>query len=271
MYAYSELLEDERELASLGYQVEYIGKTVYGKLIPAFTRGNSPQALIVGGTHARENITSKLVATLAKEYTGDNICFLPLLNIDGAEIVKRGESAVPKKYIDLVKSCKGESYSLWKANGRGVDINVNYNADWGSGKSNIFKPNFENYVGKSPNSEPETLASVNLVYKYRFDTLLTYHTKGEVIYRNYKGVGDENRANLLYQKLGYPLLESTGSAGGFKDWFIKEGFGDGFTIEVGSNFCSHPLDDKDFDQIYRQNAGICELICGEKWNKTKNL
>lgn len=272
MYNYDELTKDSRFLIGCGYRVEYIGTTVYGKRIPAFLRGQKPHTLIVGGTHAREVVTCKLVVELAKGYKGDGICFVPMLNIDGVEIVEKGLSAVPGKYLQEVqRATNGQDLRLWKANGRCVDINVNYDADWGSGKSNIFLPSSENYVGRAPESEPETVASVDLVRKYGFDCLISYHAKGEVIYAGYGGVKNEKHANALSELIGYPHREAKSSAGGFKDWFIKKGFGDGYTIEVGKDEYNHPLDENAYPEIYSQNKDICALLESKEWISTKNL
>lgn len=271
MYSYYELLKDCEEFIRLGYRVEYIGKTVYGIRIPAILRGEKPDFLIVGGTHARENVTSKLVSHLAKEYEGDKICFLPLLNIDGTEIVRNGIKSVPREYRNLVERLKpNDGFSLWKANGRGVDINVNYDADWGKGISNRFEPWYENYVGEFPESEPETKASADLVRKYRFSTLITYHAKGEVIYHRYKGVGCDSNAQMLAYLTGYALEEVRGSVGGFKDWFIQERYGDGYTVEVGADCFEHPLPEYIYPEIYEQNKDLCSLLEDKEWKYTKN-
>ena len=39
---------------------------------------------------------------------------------------------------------------LWKANAKGVDLNVNFDARWGKGRRNVFSPAAENYVGPMP-------------------------------------------------------------------------------------------------------------------------
>ncbi len=245
---------------------------MYGKRIPAFLRGQKPHTLIVGGTHARENITSKLVVNLAKNYRGDGICFVPMLNADGVEIVENGLRSVPHAYRHAIaKIAKRQDLRLWKANGRCVDINVNYDADWGSGKSNVFVPSSENYVGLMPESEPETIASVNLVKRYKFDCLISYHSKGEVIYAGYGGIKNDSHIKALSNLIGYPHQQASGSAGGFKDWFIKEGFGDGYTIEVGNDELSHPLDESAYPEIYKQNKDICTLLESKEWILTKNL
>lgn len=266
MYSYQNLLEDTQLLKDIGYKVEYIGKTVYGKRIPAFLRGVKPKTLIVGGTHAREYITSKLVVQLAKEYSGDNICFVPMLNIDGVEIVNSRLKKVPQKYRKLIsKLLDGIDPKLWKANGRGVDINVNYRADWGKGASNLTYPHFENYVGAFCESEPETVASVKLCQKYKFTTLISYHSKGEVIYAGYGGIENKTHSQMLSNLIGYPVEVAKNSTGGFKDWFIKSGYGDGYTIEVGNDKYLHPLDDEVYLEIYDQNKDICSLLESNKW------
>ena len=62
-----------------------------------------------------------------------------MVNIDGVEI------AINNK-------------PLYKANANGVDLNVNFDAKWGSGESNLTTINDENYIGKHPFSESETKA-----------------------------------------------------------------------------------------------------------------
>lgn len=271
MYGYYQLSKDSDELVRKGYRIEYVGGTVYGARIPAFLRGQKPEVLIIGGTHARESITSRLVADLAKSYMGERICFLPLLNIDGAEIAIRGIDAVPEEYKPLIKKLEPHGgYALWKANGRGVDVNVNYDADWGQGALNRFEPWYENYVGEYPESEPETRASADLVRKYGFSTLISYHSKGEIIYHRYKGKGNDSNAKKLSRLTGYPLEVAKNSVGGFKDWFIKEGYGDGYTVEVGADRYNHPMPDFIYPDIYEQNKDVCSLLEDKEWKYMKN-
>lgn len=272
MYSYDDLTKDLSLLRLNGYKIEYIGVTVYGKRIPALLRGEKPHTLIVGGTHARENITSLLVTRLAKSYTGKDICFIPMLNPDGVEIVEKGLNAVPHRYQSLIESISLKTdLRLWKANGRGVDINVNYDADWAKGKSNIFYPWSENFVGKRAGSEPETVASVNFIKKYNFDTLISYHSKGEVIYAGYGGKRNFEQEKMLSSLTGYGVEVAQNSVGGLKDWFISSGYGYGYTIEVGKDEYAHPLDISVYPEIYEQNKYICNLLESKKWISTKNL
>lgn len=260
MYTYADLKEDTLILKRLGYRVEYIATTVYGKDIPAFVRGEKPDTLITGCTHAREHITAKLVVDLAKRYYGTKIAFIPMLNPDGVLLIEKGISAVPDIYRDrIMKINPSEDFTLWKANGRGVDINVNYPADWGTGVSNVFSPSSQNYVGEYPASENETKGSMDFVLKYGITTLISYHAKGEVIYWSYKGKGNRKRGEELAKITGYDLSYAYGSAGGFKDWFIQEGLGEGYTVEVGQDRFPHPYPYSEYGDILSENVGVLQF------------
>lgn len=260
MYTYSDLEQDSKILLSLGYTEEIIGRTVYGRRISAFARGES-KALIVGATHAREHITAKLVVDLAKRYKGDKIAFIPMLNPDGVELVRGGLSTAPEEYREFLRKIQpDEDFTLWKANGRGVDINVNYKAGWGRGKTNLFYPNSQNYVGERAESEIETQSSVDYVKRKGIRILLSYHAKGEVIYWSYEGRGDKSRAERLAKVTGYDLAYAHASHGGYKDWFIQEGFGDGYTIEVGQDVYPHPYPYSEYGDILSQNVGVLSVV-----------
>ncbi|MBQ2715065.1 MAG: hypothetical protein IJF76_05505 [Clostridia bacterium] len=261
MYSYSDLEKDRIELFSLGYKEEEIGKTVYARRISAFARGEGAKALIVGATHAREHITAKLVVDLAKLYKGDKIAFIPMLNPDGVELVIKGVESAPIEYRErIVRLAPNGDFTLWKANGRGVDINVNYDAGWGRGRTNLFYENYQNYVGEGPESEPETRSSVDYVLKKGIKVLVSYHAKGEVIYWSYEGRGNRKKAKALAQTTGYDLSYAYQSHGGFKDWFLKKGLGDAFTVEVGQDRFDHPYPYTEYGDILSQNVGVLDKI-----------
>ena len=75
----------------------------------------------------------------------------------GLDTVK--EENARKQLLNINKN--SEDFSLWKANARGVDINVNFDADWGEGRYNLTYPSSANYIGKDANSEEETRAIVD--------------------------------------------------------------------------------------------------------------
>lgn len=262
MFDFEQLEKGLKELGGHA-KIEVIGKSFFNRPIYAVFVGNgNPKTLIHGGIHARENITSRLVLDLAKKHEGDAICFVPMVNPDGVELACNGVDSVPQEYrrflIDVNQSL---DFTLWKANGRAVDNNVNFDADWGGGDKNITYPCFENYIGQYPESEPETVALVSLTKKYRFCASISYHAKGNVIYQGFKGLNPYvDLAKGFSEITGYPLMESVTSSGGYKDWFVNKGFGLGLTIEVGDDAYSHPLPDEAYDTILKENADVPKLL-----------
>ena len=149
-----------------------IGYSRLGREIPLFqSEKGDAVVLLVGGIHAREYITCELVETLASH--ADGIDCIPCLNPDGRAIV-RGEET-PK-----IAFCG--DLALWKANAFGVDLNVNFDAEWGTGKQNVRVAGRENYIGPYPESEPETKAVCDLLRRKKYPLVLSYHTLGEEVY-----------------------------------------------------------------------------------------
>ena len=261
MYAYDDLLKDVKILLSLGYTEKIIAQTVYGRRISAFVRGEGAKILVVGATHAREHVTAKLVVDLAKRYDGENVAFIPMLNPDGVELAVHGIESAPVRYRDFLRKIRpNEDFSTWKANGRGVDINVNYNAGWGRGRTNEFAPSYQNYVGEYPESETESRASADFVRENGIKVMLTYHAKGEVIYWSYNGVGDMAKAKKLSVATGYDLAYAYQSHGGFKDWFLENGFGHAYTVEVGKDDFSYIELYKEYGDILSQNQNVLTVL-----------
>jgi g-D-glutamyl-meso-diaminopimelate peptidase len=245
-------------------RVVSIGRSVLGKNIFAYVKGKGPQrALIHGAIHAREYITARLVAELLQSYRGEaEIWFVPLVNPDGARLVLEGLSSVPPgRRARLTEYNGGEDFSLWKANINGVDLNVNFDANWGRGEQNIAYPARENFIGPYPFSEPETRALRDLTINKNFQATLSYHTKGREIYWGFDGNYNYMEDAEAFSRLtGYSLLKSEGSAGGYKDWYTLIGGGLGLTIEAGSDDAEHPLDQDEYPVIWQENKYVAELL-----------
>ncbi len=223
---------------------ETIGKTVSGLDIPLVHTGRErADTLIVGSVHAREHITTDLIE---KVFFGTEYCFdiIPCLNIDGVILAKYGLDGLNiseerKKFLLSVNG--GNDFSLWKANISAVDINVNFDAKWGTGAKNIRYPSSENYIGRYPESEPETRAVTNLIKRNRYAQVICFHSKGEVIYHGFGGIRRYiKEAEEYAESLGYELTKATLSAGGLKDWYDLNFDGLGLTVEVGEDKYSHP-------------------------------
>lgn len=202
-----------------------IGYSCRGREIFAFHVGKETgrQFIAVYAVHAREWVTSLLALKHIKigiKHGGGWI--IPLLNPDGVLI---SETVFP----------------LWKANGRGVDLNCNFDADWGSGRLNTRTRGGENCIGDYPFSEPETAALRDFTVKIQPFTTLSFHTKGGEIYWEYGGKGDIEGANVISAATGYEVKRIYGSAGGYKDWCIEKLKIPAYTIECGSDELSHPI------------------------------
>lgn len=226
-----------------------IGKSLLGRNIYAVKIGyGAPVGIAQYAMHGREFITAELAFAHAKEglYKG-SFWLVPLVNPDGALLSQTGLSSVAdEKQKAWLKSLGVADFSLWKANGRGVDLNVNFPAAWGKGEKNVRTAGAENYIGKTPFSEPETLALRSFTREISPDYTVSYHTKGEEIYWYfYQAMGvcarDKRLAIALSRSTGYPLAYAKGSAGGYKDWCIQTLKIPAFTVEAGEDGLSHPI------------------------------
>ncbi|MCL2228645.1 MAG: membrane dipeptidase [Firmicutes bacterium] len=250
-------------------QTEVIGHSVLGKPIIAYHVGphDKPQIIITGAIHAREWITELLVRELMKNgEIGDvGFWFIPSCNPDGVAIA-RGEIE-PQ---GLPKVIEPKTAHLWKANARGVDLNVNFNAEWGKGAQNLTSAGSENYIGSHPESEPETKALADFTKRvFQSGNLLAtiaYHSKGEVIY--YPSEKDTDLAKAIGELTGYePIktfneLKQSGaeklfdSAGGYSDWVRLHLGVPALTIEVGNDELPHPIGEEHLPNILAQNRDV---------------
>lgn len=230
------------------------GHSTFGRPIWCVAVGNGGGMLVHGAIHAREHITAPVVLNMARAYAeayrqgGLPPCdFVPMVNPDGVMLCAQGVRSAPLGCRRWLLDVNGsDDFALWKANGQGVDVNVNFDACWGQGLGNRRRPAPQGYVGDRPHSSPEARALVRLTRRRHYQLTLSYHCKGEVVYY---GLGtealrdrDRDAARYLAQYLGYTPLPSTGSAGGYKDWYILHyPSGVGLTVEIGDDRFAHPF------------------------------
>ncbi len=200
-----------------------IGYSFLGRKICALHVGdNSDNFISVYAIHGREWITAELALSHIKEGVYGGGWIVPLANPDGAEISQN-------------------KFPMWKANARGVDLNCNFDAEWGSGVLNSRERGAENCIGQEPFSESETKALRNFTIRVNPKFTLSWHTKGGEIYWEFVGRGDKRGAEILSRATGYKPKIIYGSAGGYKDWCIKKLDIPSYTIECGSDSLSHPI------------------------------
>ena len=259
MYTYSMLLDEMNFLARNGIETGSIGSSESGRMIPYLFVGNhiGDCILITAGIHAREHIGSYLTMRQA-EYAlnhadallAGGIYFIPMINPDGNEIAAKGVNSERIKNRMLLNGLlKNRDCRLYKANANGVDLNVNFDAGWGTGKQNRCIPGTENYIGAAPFSESETRALRDFTCFTRPASTVSYHAIGRELYWEYGQTGkvrerDERIAFCLNERLGYKIVgDDKSSAGGYKDWCIEKLKIPAFTVELVSGEHQHPFTD----------------------------
>ncbi len=229
-----------------------IGYSRLGREIPLFHAGEGDAVvLIVAGIHAREYITGKVAERLWAE-EGTRCDLIPCLNPDGRAVV-RGEERPRIPFFGDVRK--------WKANAFGVDLNVNFDAEWGKGESNLFVAGPESYVGPAPESEPETRAVCDLIRRTRYPVVVSYHTLGEEVYWGFgQNFSYRKEAEEYADFLGYELKKSVGSCGGLKDWYCKNFSGLGLTVEMGKSKWGHPCPEQKMGELIEKHRGSLALL-----------
>ena len=260
MYVYSDLQRDCCKLCRSGAECGSIGRSLAGAHIVYFHFGpqSGGQIIIQGGMHAREWVTSVLVTRQAFALAGRKlplgVFLLPMTNPDGATLAQKGADVFPSFSEELVAVNGGSrDFSMWKANARGVDVNCNFDARWGSGAGNVRKPSGASCIGAYPESEPETAALARFTRKVRPLMTLSYHALGREIYYEFGQQGrawerDRAIAKAVGNFLGYEVVDGDlGSAGGYKDWCVSELGIPALTVEIISEKRAHPLDERDLE------------------------
>lgn len=248
------------------------GRSVFGIPLLCLRVGEGRPVLIAQyAIHAREWVTSLLALEhIMRGVPHGSVYFLPMANPDGVLLSLRGTRFLRERRADeaetLLRLNGGSSdFTLWKANGRGVDLNVNFQADWGCGAANVRRPGPENYIGPAPFSEPETRALRDLTLALSPDATISFHTKGGEIYWEY-GQEDEalRRDRAAAEKLaasaGYKAVQIAGSAGGYKDWCIAARKIPAFTVEAGSDALSHPIGEDCLFSLVHECGDMVRLL-----------
>ena len=259
---------------------QYIGKSIMGRKIPMIRLGygSDRSLLYVGAHHGMEWITSIILLRFINEfceiykggrtvygldlaylYNTRSIYIVPMLNPDGVDYQINGLSPDNPIRERLIAMNGGSSdFSSWQANGRGVDLNHNYNYGFMEYKAieqatGIINGAPTRYSGECPESEPEVSALCNIIRTCDIKMILTLHSQGEEIYYTSGGKvapRSESIVKLLAKMSGYTPSSPEGMAsfGGLTDWYIHEFNQPSFTIECGKG--KNPLPLEDYFPIY---------------------
>lgn len=267
--------------------VTNLTSSIMGKRIPLITLGEGEKALLyVGAHHGMEWITSIVLLRYINEYCelykkngrtyGSTLSYLfenrtvyiiPMLNPDGVDYQINGIDSDNILYERLIKANGGsEDFSSWQANGRGIDLNHNYDAGFSDykaieGELGLFEGAPSKYSGTEPESEPEVSAlCAFLRFNDNIKAVLTLHSQGEEIYYSSAGKTAPRSmalANTFSRMSGYSLSVPEGSAayGGLLDWCITKLNKPAFTFECGSGKNPLPI-----DQYFKIYADLREIL-----------
>ncbi len=209
-----------------------------------------PIIIVQYAIHAREYVTTYLAIEQIKEYekiaTHGTVYFIPAMNPDGIMIALNKDK-------------------LYKANARGVDLNVNFDARWGSGKENVKINGAMNCIGEYPFSEKETIALKDFTLKIMPNMTVSYHSKGEEIYYEFfqgelEKEMDYRLAKVVQEITNYKIKSTPDSAGGYKDWCIETLKIPALTIEVGDDRLTHPIKKRSLNKIFKKNSGVINAL-----------
>lgn len=230
----------------------FIGKTYQHRKIPFFVveKTKRPRVIVQYSIHAREYITSYLALKQIEDFIKDGksgkVYFIPMVNIDG------------------VRLCL-DKYPLFKSNYNLVDLNLNFDANFGSGKTNKGYISFDNFTGAYPFDQKESKVLKNFTLKIKPDVTISYHSKGEEIYFDFGQDKKRFRRDKVYAEevskaTNYKVVMGLNSSGGYKDWCVKALKIPSLTIEVGKDSLSHPILEENLDDIYVKNKDVIKKV-----------
>lgn len=271
-YTFERLVADIHKLAErfphLG--VHEIGRSVWGRTIYALSLGTGPVLIHYNASHhGREWMTTPILMHFVSRVCSAHVSGVPLAGVDVAELFARTTLwLVPMVNPDGVAIAQGqlptgvhreqlialndgsEDTRRWKANARGVDLNLQYRAAWPlARRRGRRRPGPVFYAGKAPESEPESRALAEHVRRHPFAAAIALHAQGEIIFWDFEGKAPphaERLAQRLATATGYALAANSvclNRFGGFKDWFILSKRAPAYTLEVGRGTTPLPLAD----------------------------
>ena len=270
---------------------EVLGHTHGGRPVTALRLGRGKRkVLMTAAHHGNEYITAALLWKLLERYCdainkggslfgfsaqalfrGVTLYMVPLANPDGVDLVTGEMTACSEEY-HRAAILSGRQPQVpfpqgWKANLQGVDLNLNYPAQWEQARAvkaagGITQPGPRDFPGYAPLDQPETGALVNLTKRICPHAMAAWHTQGGEIYgKDSRGrYPDEDLAGRLARASGYALADvPEGSrGGGFRDWFLQEFGRPAFTIEAGRG--ENPLPMTDLPGLLEENLPIFALL-----------
>ena len=247
-----------------------VGKSVMGKDLLYLRFGQGAKEVFYNASHhANEWLTTPVLLRFAEEYAESYVTGGQIGGTLAAQLFREYSVLSSGGYYNRARQIASAYPQVpfpngWKANIAGVDLNLQYPANWEEAKRIKFEQGFtspapRDFVGTAPLVAPESFAVYNFTRAHNFLLTLSYHSQGEIIYWKYLDYEpDRSReiAEYFGEVSGYAVEETPYASGfaGYKDWFIETYNRPGYTIEVGVG--QSPLPVSQFPKIYSDNLGI---------------
>lgn len=288
IYTYEMMMDDLRQLSEkypelISYEI--IGNSHFGRSIPAVKVGYGEANVFINGSHhAREWMTTMVNMKMIEDYADaykqnsvigqfhvkgilekTSIWFVPMVNPDGVTLQQKGVGSFPQSVRTelYIMNDYNWDFSKWKADGRGIDLNRQYPADWENIKYNREYPSWKNHKGTQPFETVETAIVRDFVYEKNPEIATAYHSSGRVLYWTFHTEPenlerDRKLADIFSEITGYGLVfpGENPSGGGFTDWFIQEFDKPGFTPEISYYVGDTHVPLSVFPEVWRRNQTI---------------
>ena len=200
--------------------VDILGFSEFGQAIPIMKIHNSNNStkkrpvLFVANLHAREFYSSKFIMKFCNQFLLSlnnesglykdaesyldvyDMYIIPLANPDGLKIAQEDWEGIEDHRADINKIKRIGPFSDWKANGKGIDLNNNFDdGNFYVKHGRLFEeyPASQGHKGDYPGQAIEAKLIQDLVDSIRPILTLSFHTKGDVLFWADKGTHDKFR------------------------------------------------------------------------------
>ena len=275
---------------------EVLDQTAFGRDLRTLVIGNGPRKVVFSASHhANEWITTPVLLKFMEEFaeaiqTGGDIAgydaktlaenvtiyALPMVDPDGVDLVTG--AIEPDSFQYNFARRLGQNYPEipfpegWKANLLGVDLNLQYPAQWDMAKEIKFSQGFtvpgpRDFVGAGPLTQIEARRLHGYTQYLDPALVLALHSQGGEIYWKFLDIevpGARELGEEMARVSGYRLADTPYASGfaGYKDWFVQDYRRPGYTIEVGRG--TNPLPLAQFEEIYADVKGILAVAAAGK-------
>ena len=260
-------------------EIKSIGKSTLGEDIKYIILGKGERKLFINASHhANEWMTSLIIMLFIEKYlelyknkkiykgyvieelwNRTSIFIVPMVNPDGVNLCLKDKKILMNKSYEEIWKKYENNLEGWKANIRGVDLNLNYPAGWEEAVKNkkIYSPGPRDYPGPNSVSEIETKNMINFSQLFTFDMTISLHSQGQEIYWSYldKKIQKAYDIGKIFERVsGYTLTQPqyTSSFAGYKDWYIQTFYKPSYTIEIGKGKEGEALPLRDAQKIYKE-------------------